>query len=164
MPTVAVNSGYNWKDSDFPGFANKGWSIGGSVSWPIWDGGATQAAIKKAEAGVKVAQEQLLQSRESVELEVRQDYLNILAAKEQIRSTEASVAEAEEAYKIAAVRYSSGVGTNLDVLDAELQLSTARTNYISALYNYNIGLATLENAMGIPAVIHPEFAAGSENK
>ena len=164
MPTVAVNSGYNWKDSDFPGFANKGWSIGGSVSWPIWDGGATQAAIKKAEAGVKVAQEQLLQSRESVELEVRQDYLNILAAKEQIRATEASVAEAEEAYKIAEVRYSSGVGTNLDVLDAELQLSTARTNYISALYNYNIGLATLENAMGIPAVIHPEFAAGSENK
>ena len=93
-----------------------------------------------------------------------QDYLNILAAKEQIRATEASVAEAEEAYKIAEVRYSSGVGTNLDVLDAELQLSTARTNYISALYNYNIGLATLENAMGIPAVIHPEFAAGSENK
>ena len=121
MPTVAVNSGYNWKDSDFPGFANKGWSIGGSVSWPIWDGGATQAAIKKAEAGVKVAQEQLLQSRESVELEVRQDYLNILAAKEQIRATEASVAEAEEAYKIAAVRYSSGVGTNLDVLDVQLQ-------------------------------------------
>lgn len=105
-----------------------------------------------------------MQSRESVELEVRQDYLNILAAKEQIRATEAFVAEAEEAYKIAAVRYSSGVGTNLDVLDAELQLSTARTNYISALYNYNIGLATLENAMGIPAVIHPEFAAGSENK
>ena len=164
MPTIAVSSGYNWSDSDFPGFANKGWSIGGSVSWPIWDGGATQAAIKKAEAGVKVAQEQLLQSRESVELEVRQDYLNILAAKEQIRATEAFVAEAEEAYKIAAVRYSSGVGTNLDVLDAELQLSTARTNYISALYNYNIGLATLENAMGIPAVIHPEFAAGSENK
>ena len=67
--------------------------------------------------------------------------------------------QAEEAYKIAAVRYSSGVGINLDVLDAELQLNTARTNYITALYNYNIGLATLEHAMGIPAVIHSEFAS-----
>ena len=86
--------------------------------------------MKKAKEGVKVAQEQLLQARESVELEVRQDYLNILSYKEQIRATEAAVAQAEEAYKIAAVRYSSGVGINLDVLDAELQLNTVRTNYI----------------------------------
>lgn len=158
-PTISVNGGYNWQDTDFPGFQHKGWSTGAGLSWSLWDGGATQAAVKKANAALKVAQEQLLQSRESVELEVRQDYLNILSYKEQIRATEAAVAEAEEAYKIAAVRYSSGVGINLDVLDAELQLNTARTNYITALYNYNIGLATLEHAMGIPAVIHPEFAS-----
>ena len=64
--------------------------------------------------------------------------------------------KAEEAYKISSVRYASGVGINLDVLDAQLQLNQARTNYITALYDYNIGLATLENAMGIPAVIHTE--------
>lgn len=158
-PTVSVSGGYNWRDDDFPGFQHKGWSTGAGLSWSLWDGGATQAAVKKANAAVKVAQEQLLQARETVELEVRQDYLNILSYREQIRATEAAVAQAEEAYKIAAVRYSSGVGINLDVLDAELQLNTARTNYITALYNYNIGLATLEHAMGIPAVIHPEFAS-----
>ena len=89
----------------------------------------------------------------------RQDYLNILSAREQIRATEAAVEQAEEAYKIATVRYRSGVGINLDVLDAQLALNKARTNHITALYNYNVGLATLENAMGIPAVIHPEFTA-----
>ena len=114
--------------------------------------------MKKADAAVKTAQETLLQAREKIELEVRQDYLNVLSYKEQIRAAEASVAQAEEAYKIATVRYRSGVGINLDVLDAELALNTARTNYITALYNYNIGLATLEHAMGVPAVIHPEFA------
>lgn len=147
LPTVSVTA----VDKD-------DWAVQGGLSWSLWDGGATQASVKKADAAVKTAQETLLQAREKIELEVRQDYLNVLSYKEQIRAAEASVAQAEEAYKIATVRYSSGVGINLDVLDAELALNTARTNYITALYNYNIGLATLEHAMGVPAVIHPEFA------
>jgi TolC family type I secretion outer membrane protein len=158
MPSLSVKGGYNWDKAGIGEVNKDDWSVMGSVSWNLWDGGATDAAIKSANANIRIAQEQLLQSREMIELEVRQDYLDILAAKEQIRAMEASVAQAEEAYKIATVRYSSGVGINLDVLDAELQLNQAKTNYITALYNYNIGLATLEYAMGIPAVIHPEFA------
>lgn len=158
LPTVSVGGGYSWKEASVTAVDKDDWAIKGGLSWSLWDGGATQASVKKADAAVKTAQETLLQAREKIELEVRQDYLNVLSYKEQIRAAEASVAQAEEAYKIATVRYSSGVGINLDVLDAELALNTARTNYITALYNYNIGLATLEHAMGVPAVIHPEFA------
>ena len=158
LPTVSGGGGYNWKEASVTAVDKDDWAVQGGLSWSLWDGGATQASVKKADAAVKTAQETLLQAREKIELEVRQDYLNVLSYKEQIRAAEASVAQAEEAYKIATVRYSSGVGINLDVLDAELALNTARTNYITALYNYNIGLATLEHAMGVPAVIHPEFA------
>ena len=158
LPTVSVGGGYSWKEASVTAVDKDDWTVQGGLSWSLWDGGATQASVKKADAAVKTAQETLLQAREKIELEVRQDYLNVLSYKEQIRAAEASVAQAEEAYKIATVRYSSGVGINLDVLDAELALNTARTNYITALYNYNIGLATLEHAMGVPAVIHPEFA------
>lgn len=158
LPTVSVGGAYSWKEASVTAVDKDDWAVKGGLSWSLWDGGATQASVKKADAAVKTAQETLLQAREKIELEVRQDYLNVLSYKEQIRAAEASVAQAEEAYKIATVRYSSGVGINLDVLDAELALNTARTNYITALYNYNIGLATLEHAMGVPAVIHPEFA------
>lgn len=158
LPTVSVGGGYSWKEASVTAVDKDDWAVQGGLSWSLWDGGATQVSVKKADAAVKTAQETLLQAREKIELEVRQDYLNVLSYKEQIRAAEASVAQAEEAYKIATVRYSSGVGINLDVLDAELALNTARTNYITALYNYNIGLATLEHAMGVPAVIHPEFA------
>ena len=158
LPRVSVGGGYSWKEASVTAVDKDDWAVKGGLSWSLWDGGATQASVKKADAAVKTAQETLLQAREKIELEVRQDYLNVLSYKEQIRAAEASVAQAEEAYKIATVRYSSGVGINLDVLDAELALNTARTNYITALYNYNIGLATLEHAMGVPAVIHPEFA------
>lgn len=158
LPTVSVGGAYSWKEASVTAVDKDDWTVQGGLSWSLWDGGATQASVKKADAAVKTVQETLLQAREKIELEVRQDYLNVLSYKEQIRAAEASVAQAEEAYKIATVRYSSGVGINLDVLDAELALNTARTNYITALYNYNIGLATLEHAMGVPAVIHPEFA------
>lgn len=156
LPSVQVGGGYNWEDDEFPGFDHEGWSITGGLSWSLWDGGATDAKIKSANAAMHSAEETLQQVRESVALEVKQDYLNILSAKEKIRATEAAVDEAEEAYKIATVRYKSGVGINLDVLDAQYNLNSARTNYITALYDYNVGLATLEKALGIPAVIREE--------
>ena len=159
MPTVAVGGGYSWNTAGLGGLDKDDWTVTGTVSWSIWDGGTTDAKIKSASSGLKSAEETLLKARESIELEIRQDYLNILSAREQIRATEAAVEQAEEAYKIATVRYRSGVGINLDVLDAQLALNKARTNHITALYNYNVGLATLENAMGIPVVIHPEFTA-----
>ena len=159
MPTVAVGGGYSWNTAGLGGLDKDDWTVTGTVSWSIWDGGTTDAKIKSASSGLKSAEETLLKARESIELEIRQDYLNILSAREQIRATEAAVEQAEEAYKIATVRYRSGVGINFDVLDAQLALNKARTNHITALYNYNVGLATLENAMGIPAVIHPEFTA-----
>lgn len=157
MPTVAVGGGYGWDTAGLGGFDKDKWNIYGAVNWSIWDGGATDAKIKGAKAGLKTAEEILLQAREKVELEIRQDYLSVFAAKEQIRAAEATVEQAEEAYKIATIRYQSGVGINLDVLDAQLALSQAKTNYVTALYDYNIGLATLEHAMGLPAVAYTEI-------
>ena len=67
-------------------------------------------------------------------MEVREDYLNIISAREKVSTTQTSVAEAQEAYQIAVVRYKAGVGTNLDVLDAQLNLNTAQDKlYYSAV-------------------------------
>ena len=70
-------------------------------------------------------------------------------AEKRIGTSDVTVNEAEEDFKIAEVRYSSGIGTNLDVLDAQLALTTAQTNYYQALYDYNTDKANLEAAMGI---------------
>lgn len=153
MPTVALTGGYTWNNEDFPGFKNQNWTVTGSVSLPIFDGGVTNAKIQEAKDVLKIAEETAAKEHESIQLEVKQDYLNVVSAKERIATTTAAVEQAEEAYKIAVVRYKAGVGINLDVLDAQLSLNSAKTNYITALYDYNIGLATLDKAMGVPAVI-----------
>ena len=81
---------------------------------------------------------------------MREQYLSLIAAEKNIQTTSKAVEQAEEDYKIAQVRYSAGVDTNLSVMDAQEKLTSARTNYYTALYNYNTSKAALDKAMGIP--------------
>ena len=148
-PTVAVSAGRNWFDTDFPGTKNKGWQLQGTVSLPIWDGGATRAKTKEAKEAFTKARENEQKVREAVQLEVKQAYLAIRSAAQRVQATQASVNQAAESFKIATVRYQAGVGIHLDVLDAQLNLDKARTNNIQALYDYDVGIATLEKAMGM---------------
>lgn len=154
MPTIALSAGINWQDVQFPGDKNEDWTVGGGVSWKLFDGGATAAKIAKQKANLEAAEVQMSQAESAVRLDVIQAYRQVQSAQERIRATEKSMDQAAEAFHIAQVRYRAGVGINLDVLDAQLQLNQARTNYIQALYDYNIGLADLERAMGVPAVLH----------
>ena len=73
----------------------------------------------------------------------------MLAAEQNIVTAGKAVEQAKEDFKIASLRYDSGIGTHIDVMDAEDNLNKARTNYAVALYSYNIGKAELDRAMGI---------------
>ena len=64
-----------------------------------------------------------------------------------------AVSEAEAAYAIALIRYTEGVDTNLNVMDAQTKLTQAKNNYFNALYNLNISKAKLEQVMGVPVQI-----------
>lgn len=158
MPVVAVGGGFDWNGAALSNFDKENWKVFGTVNWNLWDGGATSAKVKKAKASVKEAHQVLLQAENRIKLEIKKDYLDVFAAKAKIQTAKATVAQAEQAYKIAVIRYRSGVGTNLDVLDGQLALNKAKINYINAMYDYNVGLAKLERAMGVPAVLHKEFS------
>ena len=109
---------------------------------------------------VHAAEEKLLQAEEtyrdtvnSVELEVRSNYLGLREAEKRISTTQVAVAKAEEDFHIAQVRYMAGVGTNLDVIDAQVALTEAKTNFVNALYDYNTSKIALETSMGVPVAV-----------
>ena len=129
------------------------WSIGFSASWDIFDGGITRAQVNQADAELTRAQEVAAQTREQIQLEVQSAFLDLHAAERNIGTTQAAVVLGEENYKIAQVRYAAGVGTNLDVMDASRKLTEARSNYFTALYNYNTAKASLDRYMGVPVEI-----------
>ena len=129
------------------------WTAGISASWNIFDGGITRAQVNQADAALTRAQEEAAQTREQIQLEVQSAYLDLHSAEKNIATTQAAVVLGEERYKIAQVRYAAGVGTNLDVMDASEKLTQARSNYFTALYNYNTARASLDRYMGVPVEI-----------
>jgi outer membrane protein TolC len=128
---------------------NDGTAAGLQASWNIFDNNVTEAQVQQAKASMRKAEQVLYETEESIQLDVRKAYLNLLAAEQNIHTTKVAVDQAQEDYKIAQVRYSAGVGTNLDVMDAEDKLIQTQTTYITALYNYNTSKAALDQAMGI---------------
>lgn len=151
QPTVnAVASKTIAGDREFRKNQAESWTAGLKASWDVFDNGLTQASVNSANMALAKAQEEAAQTDDQIRLDVRTAYLGLQAAEKNIQTTSVAVTRAEEDYKIAQVRYSAGVGTNLDVMDANEKLTTARTNYYTALYNYNTSKAALDKAMGIP--------------
>ena len=85
---------------------------------------------------------------DSIALEVKQNYLNMLTAEKNINVAAKSIEQAEENLRMSEERYKYQVATATDVLDAVTLLAQARTNYFSALADFNIAKAQLERAMG----------------
>ena len=163
-PTVAITGGNDWADNTFPGIdANKrSWKVAAGVTYNFYDGGATKAKVNQAKQDLLVARETEQKTRESVQLQVKQAYLNIRSAAQKVEETQTVVDQARENYRIQNIRYQAGVGINLDVLDAQLSLNQAQVNHIQALYDYYVGIAKLEQVMGVDVesgVIHPSLTA-----
>jgi len=149
LPSVSFSANQGWADSTFPGTKDTGWSIGLMSTWTPFDSGVTNAKIKQSDSNLTKAKLQAQQAKDGYQLEVRQYYLSMNEANKRIGATQVAVEKAQEDYKIAGVRYSAGVGTNSDVIDAQVAMTTAKNNYIQAMYDYNTSKANLDKAMGI---------------
>jgi outer membrane protein len=149
LPKVALSAAKDWYDADFPGDKNHNWTIGLTTSLTVFDTQLTRSQVKEAEYNVVKMSETARQTNDTVALEVRQAYLSMKEAEKRIETSKVAVDKAEEDFKIAQVRYNAGVGTNLDVIDAQVALTQAKTNYVQALYDYNTSKANLDKAMGM---------------
>lgn len=147
-PTLAAGGSISWQDAELPDTDDDNWTVSLSASWNVFDGGVTRAKVKSADDSVKQARLQEQQVRDNVTLEVRQAYLSLKEAEKRVETTQVAVSKAEEDLFIAREQYNAGVGTNLDVIDAQLALAQSRNNYTQALYDHNISKAKLDKATG----------------
>ncbi|QDR79047.1 TolC family protein [Sporomusa termitida] len=149
-PSVSVSASTGWDDTLLPN-DDQNWSVGASASWNIFDAGVTKSKINQAQSSLNKAKLQSEQTQVAVEQEVRQSYLNMKEAEKRLQTTEVAANKANEDLYIAQETYRAGVGTNLDVLDAQLALTQAKTNHVQALYDYNVNRASLDTAIGLEA-------------
>lgn len=151
-PTVAVNAATSYGNSSAGFVPSTGWSSTWSITLAatlnLYDGGLTKERINEARLRLEQLRASEAQQRQAVELDVRQAFLNLQSAAEELAGADAVVTQAAEALRIANVRFQSGVGTNLEVLTAQTTASQAEAARVQALFTYNVGRATLERAVG----------------
>ena len=126
------------------------WQAGIALSWSIFDNQVTSANVKAAKSEEERLKAQVDSLNKSVRLQVQSAYTQMKAAELNVKLNEIAIKQAEESYEIAVVRHVEGVDILLSVTDAQEKLTQARTNYYTALYQYNLYKAQLEKAMGIP--------------
>ena len=150
-PSVTGSVSNSWRNGSWPGNDNSTWSTGFTVGMNVFDSGVTKSRVAAAKANLMTAKESYRQDTDNVELDVRNCYNTLREAEKRISTTQVAVSKAEEDYHIAQVRYEAGVGTNTDVLDAQVALVQARNNFNSSLYDYNLAKVALDTAIGIEA-------------
>lgn len=114
----------------------------------IFDGNVTNAGIKASQGMLEQSKHQASDITTTVELSVQQAYLDMVKAESNILTTKVAVDKATEDFTLVQARYSVNLSTNLDVVDAQVALTTAKMNYIESLYEYNVSKAALDKAMG----------------
>ena len=147
-PTLGFSAAAGYAGTKSGSTPQDTYSLSALVGIPISDGGATQARVRSAQVDLDTQLVTFNQLQQSVELEVRQALSNIFDAQVRAGSAQQGVTQAEEAVRLAQVRYQNGIGTFLDVSNAQAQLATARNNLSTAQFDYQTSLAQLTRAEG----------------
>lgn len=127
---------------------DRNWSVGLSLTVPIFNGYLTRNLVKEAKASLAVVNSQIEALRQRIMLEVKQAYLNAIESRQRVEATAVSMRYAEENLELARGRYNAGVGGPLEVTDALTAYASAKSNHITARYDFNIALADIERATG----------------
>ncbi len=124
------------------------WDVGVGLSWDIWNWLLTSDQTKEAEAQYEQVKDSYKGLKDGITLEVTQNYLNLLKAKEKVTTANQSVHQAEENYRVTDETFKNGLALNSDLLDAEFALMQAKTNYVQSLADYELAQANLEKSIG----------------
>ena len=124
------------------------WSVGLNFNIPIFDGFRTTNRVEETLHNYYNVRAQEEDRRQLIALEVEQSYLRVVETQERIKANESAARAAKENLDLAQGRYQVGVGSIIEVTDAETLYTDAQTTYIRTIYDYKIADAQLARAMG----------------
>lgn len=143
-PTLGLGGSYNYVSAQSFSSSNISYNVAATLNIPIWDGGVTKARVDQAYADLHSAQDTLDQVKLNIGQEVSNAALVLEEAAKRTKSTAESVTLAQEALRLANVRYEAGIAVLVEVTNAESQLTQALFNEVNAEYDYAIALAQLQ--------------------
>jgi len=145
-PVLTGNADYKWLGREYP--LQDGWDVGVGLTFNIFNGFLTKYQIDESKANLFAAKANESLVRQTILFDVQQAFLNLKAAEDGVPTSELAVKYAQENLDLANGRYAAGVGSPVEITDAQIAYINAENSYIQALYNYKIAQASLEKAMG----------------
>ncbi len=124
------------------------WDVSLGMSLDIWNWLKTSHQSDQAAAQYHEAKDGLSQMQDGITLEVTQSYLSVRQAKDRTDLSAQAVRQAEESYRVTSAQFKEGMALNSDLLDAEVALLRAKTQYTTALVDHELAVARLHKAVG----------------
>jgi outer membrane protein TolC len=146
LPTISASGTYNWSGFDEKLFGR--WTAGVTFSLPIFQGFGIDAQVDQARAAAAAQLAQVRLTLENAMLDIEQNYLGVQEAEERIPAANKLLEKAEESLRQAERQYAAGVGTAIEVTDAQVARANARITAIQARYDEAVAIARLHRAMG----------------
>jgi len=146
-PQLSATVGATEGGSDLTALA---WNVNGglNLSWPLYQGGLSNAQVAEAEANLRAQAARVASRRQQVRLDVEQARLAVRAAKAGIGAANEAALNAQERLRLAEGRYEAGVGNVIELADAQLALTAAQAQAVQAQFQLSSARAALLRALG----------------
>lgn len=153
-PTVAAFAGYGYNTGrnsfgqvfGSPWFNNA--NIGLSINVPIFDGFAKKYKIQQTKFTVDKVKQSMSLVEQSIDLQIRSANITIINGLETLKTQKRNLDLAQEVVRVSKIKYQSGTGSNIEVINAESALKESQTNYFASLYDLLLAKVDLDKAKG----------------
>ncbi|MES2796295.1 MAG: TolC family protein [Bacteroidota bacterium] len=154
LPRVTLNGNYGY-NTGRPGFSDlitKPWfsngNLGLGVQIPIFDGFARKYKTIQSENNLQKLKNSYSLLENTIDMQIKQANISLKNSWESLQENQKNMDLAKEIVRVSKIKYKQGVGTNLEVLNAEAALKESQTNYFTSLYNALIAKVDLDKAQG----------------
>jgi outer membrane protein TolC len=147
LPQVALSGGYQYLENQFLDDETVGMA-GIGVQWALFDGGQSRKRAAALDRNRRATEQQRADASSQIELQVRQAYLGIQESRQRAAVTAQAAEQADENLRIARERYTSGLGTQTQLLEAETLRVQALTNRDDATLDAGLAQLRLARAVG----------------
>nr|WP_245602728.1 TolC family protein [Gloeothece verrucosa] len=121
-----------------------GYAFIARLRWLIFDGGRAEARARQNYRNMDIANAEFARLRNEIRFNVEQAYYDLIANQENIQTANTNVITATESLRLARLRFQAGVGTQIDVINSQRDLTQARSDYLQAVIDYNRSLNQLQ--------------------
>ncbi|MES2366864.1 MAG: TolC family protein [Pseudomonadota bacterium] len=146
-PQIGLMARQDWNDSKV-GFSASSYTLGGQLSWTVFDGNVTRGAVDRASASQAEQQARLLQAENGISLQVDDARRKAEEAAFRLTARQLAVKSADAAADLVNKRYANGVTTIAELLAAQAQQDKAHADVVSAQYDLAVQRASLKLAIG----------------